>query len=202
MDQGVFTNADLDQILIYGAAVEPLSPARSVGLVRDKLVKELRRVTSLPLGWRHFNESESSNPHPVWGLIRDLENSTARAEAFLIKMSKQSVAEDVARCGADTTAKGRHGPSQRRRRSRRSRRIHAEQESLVVVATGEPLVASMSQAECDELVAELARAREDIQYLRAQAESIARRVSMDREGEKSIGAASDLSNLPLATLSQ
>ena len=85
VDRGLFTNAELDQMLIYGAAVEPLSPARSVGLVRDKLVKELSRVTSLPLGWRHFNESESSNPHPVWGLIRDLENATARAEAFLIR---------------------------------------------------------------------------------------------------------------------
>jgi hypothetical protein len=78
VDQGVFTSAELDQMIIYGAAVEPLSPARSVGLVRDKLVKELSRVTRLPLGWGHFNESESSNPHPVWGLIRDLENSTAR----------------------------------------------------------------------------------------------------------------------------
>ena len=43
-------------------------------------------------------------------------------------------------------------------------------------------VASVSQAERDELTAELARARADIRHLRAQAESVARRVSMDADG--------------------
>ena len=144
---GLFTNAVLDQMLITGVGGELLSPARSVAMARDKLLQHLGQVKSLPLGWRHFGESESQNPHPVWGCIRRLENATASAEAFRDRMQDESLAEDKLR-------QSKRGQSRRRRGHAR------QQEGLVGVVT-----LSVAQPMYDALAAKLAQAQVDIQQL-------------------------------------